>query len=81
MNFECRASIGRLTAEDDLEKVLAFVADIQVICADCGLPFEWMGLEMGVFNSRPSTSFDRTELRAPIRPSTDPAAQVNALLK
>lgn len=81
MNFECRASIGRLTADTDPDLAVGFVADIQVICADCGLPFEWIGLPMGVLNSEPATGLDRTELRAPIKPNTDPAAQVKALLK
>lgn len=80
MNFECRASIGRLTADQDPELVVGYVADVQVICADCGLPFEWMGIPEGVSNSQPRVSFDMTELRAPIHPSSDPAEQTRAML-
>lgn len=81
MNFECRASIGRLTADTDPDMIVGYMADIHVTCADCGLPFEWMGIPGGVSGSQPRVSFDSTELRAPIRPSSDPAEQARAILK
>ena len=80
-NFECRASIGRLTDENNPEHVVAYVADLNVTCADCGLPFEWIGIPAGISNAQPRVSMDATELRAPLRPSSDPVEQTKQLLK
>lgn len=79
--FQCNADITRLTDGDDPEKVTGYSADIRVKCVQCGLPFEFVGVPGGYSPGQPMVNFDATELRAPIRPSTDPAAQVNALLK
>lgn len=81
MNFECRASVTRLTAEDDTEKITGYTTDIKVSCAECGLPFEWIGVPGGYSPAQPMVNFDATELRAPIKPSTDPVEHANVILK
>lgn len=44
----------------------AFVADLRVRCAECGEPFGFKGLPMGVMASMPTLSADALELRAPL---------------
>ena len=75
VNFEVNATVNRLTRKDaeegTIEPAVGFMADIRVDCIDCGEPFYWIGLPVGVmtgFDGEPTTSFDRTELRAPIFP-------------
>lgn len=81
MNFEVAHKVGRLTDEKNPEKVNAFMFDAKVRCLDCGLPFEFVGLPGGMAFDRPMVNFDATELRQPIRPSSDPAEQVKSILK
>lgn len=58
-----------------------FMADVRIKCADCGIPFEFVGLPSGLHFEKPMVSIDSTELRAPIKPSSDPVDQVNSFLK
>lgn len=51
-----------------IEDVKGFFADIRVKCADCGLPFEFVGVDAGLSYEKPMASVDAQELRAPIRP-------------
>ena len=69
MNFKCNASIGRLTKTEG-GPVTGYCADIRVTCADCGLPFRFIGLAAGNHFAEPRVSIDGTELRAPIEPAT-----------
>lgn len=43
-----------------------FVADVTIECAECKLPFQFVGVEPGMSYTVPRTSIDRRELRAPI---------------
>lgn len=74
--------VCRLTDENDLELVVGFSADVKINCADCGMPFEFIGLPAGISatNSKPMVSMDGKELRAPIKPSSVPADEVNSFL-
>jgi hypothetical protein len=45
-----------------------WMAEIRVQCADCGHPFEFLGLQIGANSAKPAMSVDGLELRAPIRP-------------
>jgi hypothetical protein len=67
--FKCDARIGRLSHEDG-GLVIGYTADITVKCADCGLPFRFIGLAAGNHHSEPRVSIDGTELRAPLEPAT-----------
>ena len=81
-NFRAAVDVCRLTADTDPELIVGFVADVKINCAECGMPFEFIGLPTGlsVTNSRPMVSMDGKELRAPIKPSSDPADEINSLL-
>lgn len=68
--FKVQANVARLHTEEDPENITGYSMDITVKCDECGEPFEWVGLPGGYSPSQPRVSFDGTELRAPIRPST-----------
>lgn len=46
--------------------------EIKVWCKECSEPFRFVGLEVGVLFDRPTISPNGEELRAPIRPASDP---------
>lgn len=45
-----------------------FAVDVRVTCIQCKLPFSFIGLPFGCDSTRPTSSVDGLELRAPIRP-------------
>lgn len=67
MNFKVVNNVARLT-ETEGGPVTGFDLTAKVNCADCGMAFQWLGLEMGSSFKEPMVSPDRTELRAPITP-------------
>lgn len=79
-NFVGSVRVGRLTDGDD-GPVNGYTADIKIKCHDCGLPFEFIGVPGGYSPGQPMCNFDATELRAPIRPSSDPVEHANVILK
>lgn len=66
--FRCAANIGRLS-HDEGGPITGYVADVKIECAECGLPFRFVGLHAGNHHSEPRVSIDGTELRAPIEPA------------
>ena len=70
-NFVVDAKIGRLTENDNSDKIISYSCDIKVKCKDCGLPFEWIGLPHGVNSDIPTVSLSNLELRTRIKPTTD----------
>jgi hypothetical protein len=64
-NFKVQAQVNRLTDEEGGE-VKKYSVDIEIHCADCFMPFRFIGLPGGVSPSQPTVNFDGTELRAPI---------------
>jgi hypothetical protein len=80
MNFDASVSVGRLTDGDD-GPVTGYTAGVKIKCIDCGIPFEFIGVPGGFSPAQPMVNFDATELRAPIRPSTDPVEHANVILK
>ena len=69
--FSVQANVTRLT-DGDGGPVTGYTTDITVKCADCGLPFRWLGLPGGSHHSEPRVSADALELRAPIEPAHVP---------
>jgi hypothetical protein len=67
-NFKAEVQVGRLTDSNDESKVTGYTADIQIHCADCFMPFQFIGVPGGYSPSQPMVNFDSTELRAPIKP-------------
>ena len=68
MNFSAVDRVARLT-DGDNGPVTGYTMDVRVKCADCGLPFRFMGLPFGSHYSEPRLSADSEELRAPIEPA------------
>jgi len=67
-NFTATVKVNRLTKSDSDPTVIAHSADIRINCVECGLPFEFIGVDAGMMPSKPMVSVDAQELRAPIRP-------------
>ena len=75
MDFAVTAEINRIGTLDDPATdgiPTSYMADIRVACAECGEPFQWLGLPVGVNYDRPMVSVDGTEIRAPIWPAHEP---------
>lgn len=68
-HFHAHVEVNRL---DDTKR---FAADIHVTCADCGMPFRFLGLPGGLHPDKPTTSVDGTEARMPIAPVKEPPKQ------
>lgn len=67
-SFKANVRVGRLTNTDG-GPVTGYCADITVTCADCGLPFRFIGLAAGNHHAEPRVSVDGVELRAPLEPA------------
>lgn len=68
MNFAVQANVCRIAKSDEDPTIIGFTTDITVKCADCGLPFEWIGFEAGMMPDRAMVDTSAQELRAPIKP-------------
>lgn len=68
-NFVVHHKVGRLTSGEG-GPVTGFVFEAKVQCSECGQFFEFIGLPGGTSYDHPTTNFDFTELRQPIRPFT-----------
>lgn len=62
MNFSANVVVNRI------EDKGRFAADIRIRCADCGLPFQFMGLEPGLDANGARVSLDGLEARMAICP-------------
>lgn len=68
-DFAAQVDVSRLT------DVGAFTADVRIQCSACGEAFVFLGPELGLHPAMPTVSVDRTELRAPIAPQSDPTVR------
>ena len=62
MNFAAHVAVNRL------EDVGRFTADVTIKCAECGLPFQFLGLEPGLKMDGAAVSVDGLEARLAIAP-------------
>lgn len=67
-NFEASVHIHRLTGDASPDMPTHWTASIHVRCAECKLPFRWLGLPKGAYWDANTTSVDELELRAPLHP-------------
>ena len=65
--FEANVKVGRLQQEEG-GPVTHYTAEVVIICMQCRVAFEFVGLPMGHSSYEPMTNVDQTELRAPIMP-------------
>jgi len=80
LNFIANAQVGRLLQEGNPEQITGFIVELIVNCKDCGLPFEFIGIPQGFSPAQAMVNFDATELRAPIKPSSDPVEHAKVIL-
>lgn len=62
MDFKALVTVSRL------EDIGQFMADVTIECSECGLPFEFLGMEPGSSFTHPRVSIDGAEARMPIAP-------------
>jgi hypothetical protein len=62
MNFKANVSVNRL------EDTGRFMAEVKINCAECGLPFQFLGLPLGLNLNGASMSVDGQEARLGIAP-------------
>ena len=79
LSFETGTKVARLHEDGKPEPITGYMLDLIIRCRDCGLPFEFIGVPGGYSPAQPMANFDNTELRIPIRPSTDPAEQLKSM--
>ncbi len=68
MNFVADVKVARLSDQDG-GPITAYSSEIRIRCAECGLPFRFLGLPAGSHYAEPRVSVDATELRAPLEPA------------
>lgn len=66
-NFKARVNVARI-ARGEGGPVVAYSADVVIVCGDCQTPFEFVGLPHGCSAYRPTVSMDCQEARMPIVP-------------
>jgi hypothetical protein len=62
-SFEANVSVQRLVS-----KKTNFVANVHIKCAQCGMPFMFVGATPGISLSLPTASYDRQQMHLPITP-------------
>jgi hypothetical protein len=67
MNFNANVKVARVT-DGDTGPVTNYVAEIGVKCAECGMPFHFVGVDSGFGYLKPTCDFLGTTLHAPIAP-------------
>lgn len=67
-NFRVQANIARCQRNDDDPTIVVFYCELTVFCTDCNVPFEFIGLPMGLSPGQPMCSVDGQEARMPIKP-------------
>lgn len=64
-DFRAHVTVNRL------DGVKRFQADVRIECANCGIPFRFIGLPAGVDLNGAAVSVDATEARLAIAPKGD----------
>lgn len=67
LNFRAMVKVGRLSKEEG-GPIKNYMADITICCSDCGLPFQFLGLEPGVDLQGARVSIDNLEAHLGICP-------------
>lgn len=68
LNFAAQVDVNRLT-ETIGGPVTRYLADVRIKCADCGLPFEFQGLKLGIDTGGCTMSLDGQEAHLAILPN------------
>jgi len=68
MDFKAFVDVHRLVDGKDTGTVTGYTADVRIECADCGKPFQFLGLEPGVDTAGARASIDGLEAHLAICP-------------
>jgi hypothetical protein len=60
--FEANVEVNRIIDKG------RFTADVRILCAQCKIPFRFIGVDAGFSPDFPTVNVDGTELCAPIEP-------------
>ena len=72
--FRAEVDVHRLTSNEH-GPVIGYMADVRIQCAQCGLPFEFQGIEPGINPRGATVSLDSQEANLAIAPhGTEPTA-------
>jgi hypothetical protein len=67
LNFSANVDISRLASKEG-GPITSYLAEVRIVCADCGLPFEFRGLPVGVNLQGAAVAVDALEARLAITP-------------
>jgi hypothetical protein len=70
LSFEAVVEVNRI--QEPHEPVKAYIADVNINCAECGESFTFIGLEAGLRADCPMGSFNGNQAHLPIRPKSAP---------
>lgn len=74
LNFMADVAVNRIS-EVEGGPITHYQADVKIICSECKMAFEFIGMPAGISKNVPMTCVDFTEARLPIRPFTDSVAE------
>lgn len=72
-NFKAHVAVARI------EDKGRFAADVRIKCADCGLPFQFLGLQPGIDMNGARVSLDGLEARMAICPQGEQPSPMDAI--
>lgn len=71
-DFRTDCGVHRLSDTDN-GPVTGYMLDVRITCTQCGLPFKFVGLPVGLELQGAAMSFDRTEAHLAISPDGSPS--------
>jgi hypothetical protein len=71
--FDCECAVNRV------EDIGRFTVDVRVKCVQCGTPFVFLGLPLGMDYNSATVSFDGTEARMGIAPKGVPVPPISGV--
>lgn len=72
-SFDANVAINRI------EDAGRFVADVTIMCVECGVPFRFLGLPLGLDYNSATVSFDGCEVRLGIAPKGEAAPPIHGV--
>lgn len=79
MNFHADVRVGRHLDDATETHVIGYSAEIRVKCAECGKPFQFLGLPMGVDTHGARVSVDGLEARLALSPEGVQPSPINRM--
>src|SRR5262249_3850714 len=74
-DFEAQVDVARMPAQEG-GPIRRYMADVRVKCAQCGLPFRFIGLPAGLDLNGACVSVDATEAHLAIAPKGEVLSEI-----